>query len=86
MVKFCSKQVLSSFLLYFLKNSYMQPCGQNCPRAEGHGAKKEVCYAHVESWFFTFFHFFFFAHGFTCDRYDLNVKFLIFFQKILQGP
>jgi hypothetical protein len=23
----------------------MQPCGQNCPRAEGHGVKKEVCFA-----------------------------------------
>jgi hypothetical protein len=24
----------------------MLPCGWNCPRAEGQGAKKEVCYAH----------------------------------------
>jgi hypothetical protein len=24
----------------------MQPCGQNCPRAEGQGAKKKVCFAH----------------------------------------
>jgi hypothetical protein len=24
----------------------MQPCGQNCLRAEGHGAKKEVFFAH----------------------------------------
>jgi hypothetical protein len=36
----------------------------------------------IESWFFTFFHFFF-AHGFAwyhlqCDRYNLNVKFWFF--------
>jgi hypothetical protein len=24
----------------------MQSCGQNCPRAKGLGAKKEVCFAH----------------------------------------
>jgi hypothetical protein len=45
-VKFCSKRVLSSFFLYFLKSSYMQPCGWNCPRAEGQGAKKEVYFAY----------------------------------------
>jgi hypothetical protein len=58
MVKFCSKQVLSSFFLYFLRSSYMQPCGWNCPRAVGQGAKKEVCFAH-RILVFHFFHFFF---------------------------
>jgi hypothetical protein len=24
----------------------MQPCGQNCPRAEGQGTKKKVCFAY----------------------------------------
>jgi hypothetical protein len=24
----------------------MLPCGYNCPRAEGQGGKKEVCFAH----------------------------------------
>jgi hypothetical protein len=44
------------------------------------GAKKKA----IESWFFTFFHFFF-AHGFVChlqcDRYNLNAKFLNFSKK-----
>jgi hypothetical protein len=40
----------------------------------------------IKSWFRIFFHFIFFAYGFAschlqCDRYDLNVKFLIFFKK-----
>jgi hypothetical protein len=43
---FCWKQVLSSFFMYFLRSSYMQPCGWNCPRAEGHGSQKIVCFAH----------------------------------------
>jgi hypothetical protein len=39
----------------------------------------------IESWFFTFLHFFF-AHGsalchLQCNRYYLNVKLLIFFKK-----
>jgi hypothetical protein len=42
----CWKQVLSSFFMYFLMSSYMQPCGWNCPRAEGHGFQKIVCFAH----------------------------------------
>jgi hypothetical protein len=24
----------------------MKPCGSSCPRAEGQGAKQEVCFAH----------------------------------------
>jgi hypothetical protein len=24
----------------------MQPCGLNCPMAEGHGSQKIVCFAH----------------------------------------
>jgi hypothetical protein len=46
MVKFRSKRILSSFFLYFLRSSYMQPCGKNCPRTKGQGAKKEVYFAH----------------------------------------
>jgi hypothetical protein len=45
-VKFCSKQVLSSYFMYFLRSSYMQPCGWNCPRAEGHGSQKIVCFVY----------------------------------------
>jgi hypothetical protein len=56
-VKFWPKQVLSSFSLYFLRNSYMQPCGQNDPRAQGQGAKKELFFAH-RILVFQFFHFF----------------------------
>jgi hypothetical protein len=37
----------------------MQPCGQNCPRAEGQGAKKDVCFAHRILVFYFFFYFFF---------------------------
>jgi hypothetical protein len=44
----------------------------------------------IESWIF-FFSLFFFAHGstwchFQCNHYNLNVKFFIFVQEILQGP
>jgi hypothetical protein len=42
----------------------MQPCGSNCPRAEGEGAKKIVCFAH-KILIFHFFSLFFFAHGFA---------------------
>jgi hypothetical protein len=54
----CWKRVLSSFFLYFLRSSYMSPCGWSYPRAEGHGAKKEVCFAH-KILVFHFFHFLF---------------------------
>jgi hypothetical protein len=57
-VKFCSKWVLSSFFLYFQRSSYMQPCGWNCPRTEGQGAKKEVFFAQ-KILDFHFFHFLF---------------------------
>jgi hypothetical protein len=83
---FCWKRVFSSFFMYFLRSSNMQPCGWSCPRAKGQGAKKEVCFAHkiLVSHFFSLF--LFFAHGFAwchlqCDLYNLNVKFLIFFKK-----
>jgi hypothetical protein len=35
----------------------MQPCGQNCPRAEGQGAKIFFCFAHkiVVCHFFSLF-------------------------------
>jgi hypothetical protein len=85
----CWKRVLSSFFLYFLRSSYIQPCGWSCPRAEGQGAKKEVCFAHK----ILNFHFFslFFCSCFCmmspsiwplwskCEVFD-------FFQEILQGP
>jgi hypothetical protein len=32
--------------MYFLRSSYMQPCGGNCPTAEGQGSQKIVCFAH----------------------------------------
>jgi hypothetical protein len=83
-VNFCWKQILSSFFMYFLRSSYMQPCGWNCPRAEGQGSEKIVCFAH-KILVFHFFSLFFFAHDSSwrhlhCDRYNLNVKFLIFFK------
>jgi hypothetical protein len=34
----------------------MQPCGKNCPKLEGQGAKKKFVLP-MESWIFTFFHF-----------------------------
>jgi hypothetical protein len=40
----------------------MQPCGFNCPRAEGQGAKKEFCFAH-RILPIQLFSFFFFANG-----------------------
>jgi hypothetical protein len=55
---FCWKQVLSSFSFYFMRSSYMQPCGWNCPRAEGHGSQKIVCFAH-KIFVFHFFSLFF---------------------------
>jgi hypothetical protein len=55
---FCWKQVLSSFFMYFLRSSYMQPCGWNCPRAEGHGCQTIVCFAY-RILVIHFFHLFF---------------------------
>jgi hypothetical protein len=40
----------------------MQPCGQNCPRAEGQGAQKIVSFVH-KILVFHFSSLFFFAHG-----------------------
>jgi hypothetical protein len=42
----------------------MQPCGKNCPRAEGQGAKKEVFFAY-RILAFPFFLLFFLTHGST---------------------
>jgi hypothetical protein len=57
---FCWKQVLSSFFIYFLRSSYMQPCGWNCPRAEGQGFQKIVGFAHkILGFHFKFFFFWF---------------------------
>ena len=89
--KFCWKWVLSWFFLYFLRSSYMLPCGWNCPKAEGQGAKKEVCFAHGFLVFHCFSLFLFFCSSFClmspsiwllqfkCEVFD-------FFQEILQGP
>jgi hypothetical protein len=80
------KWVLSSFFLYFLRSSYMQPCGQNCPRAKGHGAKKEVCFAHR----ILVFHFIFCSWFYTMSpsmwQLQSKCEVLDFFQEILQGP
>jgi hypothetical protein len=40
----------------------MQPCGCNCPRAEGQGSQKIVCFA-LKILVFHIFSLFFFAHG-----------------------
>jgi hypothetical protein len=45
----------------FFEELYMQPCGSNCPRAKGQGAKKKVCFAH-SILVFPFFSLFPFAH------------------------
>jgi hypothetical protein len=44
----------------------------------------------IESWFFIFFHFYFFAHGsawchLQCDSYNLNVKFFIFLRNLTRS-
>jgi hypothetical protein len=36
----------------------MQPCGGNCPRAEGQGSQKIVCFAHKLLFCHIFVHFF----------------------------
>ena len=72
--------------MYFLRSSYIQPCGKNCPRTKGQGmVLLKKFFLPIESWFFTFFTFFF-AHPsawcyLQCDCYNVNVKFLIFFKK-----
>jgi hypothetical protein len=63
MMKFCSKWVLSSFFLYFLRSSYTHPCGWNCPRTKGRVLRKKFVLP-IESWFFTFFSLFFFYSWF----------------------
>jgi hypothetical protein len=57
MVNLCPKLVVNLFSLYFLMNSYVQPHGKNCPRAEGKGAKKKVVLP-TKSWFLLFSNFF----------------------------
>jgi hypothetical protein len=90
-VKFCFKWVLNSFFLYFLRSSYIQSCGWNCPRAEGQGAKKEVCFAH-RILVFHIFHLFLFCLWFCMMSptiWPLQSRcevFEFFFQEIIQGP
>jgi len=55
---FVWKQVLSSFFMCFLRSSYIQPCGWNCPRVEGQGSQKIVFFAHKILGFHFFFTFF----------------------------
>jgi hypothetical protein len=68
----------------------MQPCGLNCPRAEGQGSQKIVCFAHKILVFHFFFTFFFCSWFYMtlpslsplqseCEVFD-------FFQEFLQGP
>jgi hypothetical protein len=76
---------LQFWMLIIQTFNNIQPCGSNCPRAEGQSAKKIVCFAR-KIFVFHFFHFFF-AHGsawhhLQCNCYNLNVKFLIFSKKI----
>jgi hypothetical protein len=68
----------------------MQPCGQNYPRAEGQGAKKEVCFAH-KILVFHFFSLFFFGSWFcmmstSMSQLRSKCEVFDFFQEILQGP
>jgi hypothetical protein len=43
---FCSKQVLCSSFMCFLRSLYMQPCGYNFLGAVGQGSQRIVCFAH----------------------------------------
>jgi hypothetical protein len=89
MANFCWKWAISSFFLYFLRSSYMQPCGWNCPRAEGQGAKKIFCFVHKNM----VFHFFplFFCSWFCMTSPSMwplwsKCEVFYFFQEILQVP
>jgi hypothetical protein len=80
-------KALRSFFLYFLRNSYMQPCGWKYPRAEGHRAHKIVCLILIIL-VFHFFSPFLFAHRLghawlhlQIDRYNMSMKFLNFFKE-----
>jgi hypothetical protein len=89
-VKACSKRVLSSIFLYFLRSSYMQPCGWNCPRAKGQGAKKKVCFAHriLDFHFFSLFLFCSWFYMMSPSMWPLRFEWEVFyfFQEIIQGP
>jgi hypothetical protein len=83
---FCWKQVLSSFFLYFLRSSYKQPCGSNCPRAKRQGAKKEVCFSHRILVFYFFFSSWFCMTSPSMWPLRSKREVFDFFQEILQGP
>jgi hypothetical protein len=79
-VKFCSKQVLS--LWGAPTYNHVAKTAQGL---KGKVLRKKIVFP-IEFRFFTFFTSFFFANGsalghLQCDRYDPNVKFLIFFKK-----
>jgi hypothetical protein len=60
----------------------MRPCGQNCPRVEGQGAKKEVCLVYRILVFYFFL--LMVLHDVTFNVkfcYNLNMKFFIIFFK-----
>jgi hypothetical protein len=61
MANFCWKHVLSLFFMYFLRSSYMQPCGWNCPKAEGQGSQKNSLFCSWNLAFSLFFKFLFCA-------------------------
>jgi hypothetical protein len=56
----------------------MQPCGQDCPRAEGQGAMKKVCFAHRILVFHFFLLLFFIFSFFLCFFF-----FFLFFLMVL---
>ena len=81
---------LKSFSFYFLRNSYMQPCGWKCPWLEGYKAQKIVCSILI----ILVFHFlssFLFVPWLCMASPPMwllqsDYKVSEFFQEILQGP
>jgi hypothetical protein len=84
--EFLLKTSIKFIFHVFSKEPYMQPCGWNCPRAEGQGAQKIVCFAHK----ILVFHFFFCSWFcmMSPSMWPLRSKCEVFdfFQEFLQGP
>jgi hypothetical protein len=83
-VKFCSKWVLSSFFIYFLRSSTCSHVAQTAQGLKDRVLRKKFVLP-IASWFFHFFHFFLLLMSpskwslwFECEVFD-------FFQEILQG-
>jgi hypothetical protein len=71
--EFLLKTSIKLIFMYFLRSSYMQPCGWNCLRVEGQGYQKIVCFA-PKILVFHFFSLFFFAYRFVwCHLQGFNV-------------